>query len=94
MKTENQNLETKKQADVQTSALSDWLASGRKLLLDGGCSRWTNANRSMAIHIKFDDKFLCGRKYFTTLGIDEPFDFANVTCDKCKIIYKRLSPSG
>jgi hypothetical protein len=60
--------------------------------IDSGCSRWTNASRGMARHIKRDNQFLCGKVYRGGhLGLNEPFVLDNVTCEKCKRIYNKLT---
>jgi len=63
----------------------------RQYTIDAGCSRWTNASRPMARHIKYAGFFLCGTKYSGgMLGLNEPLIMEKVTCKKCKQIMIRL----
>jgi len=67
------------------------ICGDRQYTIDAGCSRWTNASRPMARHIKYAGVFLCGTKYSGgMLGLNEPFIMEKVTCKKCKQIMIRL----
>jgi hypothetical protein len=60
--------------------------------IDAGCSRWTNASRPMARHIKYAGLFLCGTQYRNgMLGLNEPLIEKNVTCKKCLTVLHRIA---
>ncbi len=49
-----------------------------------GCSRWTNSNRSMAVHIA--PAYLgplCGKQYSNGALDRDKFNLSEVTCQKC-----------
>ena len=59
-----------------------------------GISRWTNSNRSMAIHIckEYNHLPLCGKTYFTyEFDTDQQFDISKVTCKRCLSKYNALT---